>query len=148
MKKAKSTRRRREVQFRYGLITGWQFDMHIQADRLRADMAKRESRTYLELKGELTEPLAGVTQFSILIFISEEPKAGLGEVASIGSFTRIKPSLQGALDLSRAEFQTLTQIVAAQQLRSCYVAFQTPHYGHALIVSISFSTGLPDDDSM
>ena len=148
MNKTKPNKRRREIEFRYGLITGWQFDMHIHAERPRGGSAQRESRMYLELKGQLTKPLVGVTEFSILTFVSEEPKAGQGEVASIGSLTRIKPSIQGGVDLSFAEFQTVIQMASGQQLRSCYIAFQAPHRGHALITSISFGSALPDEDDM
>lgn len=133
---------------RYGLITDWQFDMHIQAERPRGGSAQRESRMYLELKGELTKPLSGVTKFSILTFISEAPKTGQGVVASVGSLTRIKPLIQGGVDLSFAEFQTLTQIASTQQLRSCYLAFQAPFRGHALIASISFGSALPDEGDL
>lgn len=148
MKKIKPNKHRREIEFRNGLITGWQFDMHIQAERPRGGSAQRESRMYLELNGELTKPLSNVTKFSILTFISEDPKTGQGEVASVGSLTRIKPSIQGGVDLSFAEFQTLTQMAATQQLRSCYIAFQAPFRGHTLIVSVSFGSESPDEDGL
>lgn len=148
MKKTTSNKRRQEIQYRHGLITDWRFDLHIQAERPRGGLAQRESRMYLELSGHLTEPLAGITQFSMLAFVSKEPKAGQGDVASVGSLTRIKPSIKGAVDLSVTEFQTLTQMASSQQLRSCYIAFQAPYRGHALLVSISFSSALPDEDEV
>lgn len=103
---------------------------------------------YLELEGEMTEPVANVTQFSLLVFISANPKPGQGEISSIGSITKFKPVIQMGVGLSLEEFQTLVQLAAAERLQSCYLAFQAPHRGHALIVSISFSSVLPDSDEV
>lgn len=136
----------RELLSRYGVLSTWRADIHILSKRPRGEIATREGRVYLEVKGDLTEPVAGITRFSVLTFVSDKPTVGQGEVPSVGSITKVKPELQVSVDLSLSEFQTLMQLATTEKLRSCYLAFLAPRRGRAPIVSISFGTGMPDDD--
>ena len=99
----------------------------------------------MHIEGELTEPVVGISQFSIMAYVDSNPVAGQAEVPSIGVFTAIKPVLQGAIDLSPSEFQSLLTMASAGMLRSCYFAFTKPRYGSALIVNADFSSRATDE---
>ena len=146
MTTVKRKKQRSEILYRYGRITGWRADAYVSPEQLREGVAQRESQMYLDLKGTLTEPLSGTERFSVMVFISNEPRLRDGVVASVGSIIRLKPTLQAGLDLSFREFQTLMQLAAAEKLRSCRLAFQVPYRGHALIVRASFSSAEPDEN--
>ncbi len=97
------------------------------------------------VEGEFTEPVAGVSQFSIMAYVNANPVVGQAEVPSIGAFTAIKPVLQGAIDLSPNEFQSLLTMASAGLLRSCYVVFTKPRYRSALIVTADFNSWTADE---
>ncbi|CAJ0736374.1 hypothetical protein [Ralstonia mannitolilytica] len=94
----------------------------------------------IEIQGEFTEPIAGISQFSIMTYVHANPVIGQAEVPAIGAFTAIKPMLQGGIDLSPSEFQSLLTMAAAGMLRSCFIAFTRPRYRSALIVTADFDS--------
>ncbi|AEG70112.1 hypothetical protein RSPO_c02820 [Ralstonia solanacearum Po82] len=94
----------------------------------------------IDVEGEFTEPVAGISQFSIMAYVDANPIIGQAEVPAIGAFTAIKPVLQGAISLSSSEFQSLLTMVSAGMLRSCYFAFTKPRYRSALIVTADFNS--------
>jgi len=94
----------------------------------------------IDIEGDLTEPVAGTSQFSIMAYVSTNPVVGQAEVPSIGAFSAIKPVLQGAIDLSQSEFQSLLTMASAGMLRCCYFVFTRPRYRSALIVNANFNS--------
>lgn len=94
----------------------------------------------IDIEGEFTEPVRGISQFSIMAYIDANPTVGMVDVPAIGAFTAIKPVLQGGIDFSPSEFQSLLTMASAGMLRSCYLVFTKPRYRSALIVSASFNS--------
>ncbi|WP_426395251.1 hypothetical protein ACN9M1_13940 [Ralstonia sp. R-29] len=99
----------------------------------------------IDIEGEFTEPVAGISQFSMMAFVHANPVIGQSEVPAIGAFTAIKPVLQGGIDFSPSEFQSLLTMASAGMLRSCYLVFTKPRYRSALIVSASFNSRTVDE---
>lgn len=99
----------------------------------------------MHIEGEFTELVAGISQFSIMAYVDSNPVIGQADVPSVGAFTAIKPVLQGAIELSPSEFQSLLTMASAGLLRSCYFAFTKPHYRSALIVNADFSSRTTDE---
>jgi len=144
MTKQKTKNRKSDLLSRYGTVHDTRIDLNIQAERLHGNLYQRKSSIYVDVIGEFTEPVSGVTQFSILTFPVEKPELGKTVIPSIGSFIRIKPTAQSVIELSLEEFQNLMQLAASGKLRSCYLAFNEPFRGRASIVSISFSSDPPE----
>ncbi|WP_244222767.1 hypothetical protein [Cupriavidus lacunae] len=128
---------------RDGVITGWRASLHVLAERQRGGPRERKGSTWLVLEGELTEPVAGVSGFSIHVFPVSEPCVGQAEIPSVGSFIRTKPVMDGVVELSEREFDFVVTLVAAGRIASCSVAFQPPRYRRALIARVSFSSDPP-----
>jgi len=99
----------------------------------------------IHIEGELTEPLAETSQFSIMIYVNENPVVGQAEVPSVGAIIAIKPVMQALIDLSASEFQSLLTMASAGMLRSCYLVFTKPRYRSALIVNADFNSRAADE---
>ncbi|MFJ1253849.1 hypothetical protein [Cupriavidus sp. CuC1] len=134
---------------REGIITGWRASLHVLAERHRGGLRERKGSAWLVLEGELTEPVSGVSGFSIHMFPVTEPFVGQAQIPSVGSFIRVKPVMDGVVELSDREFDFVVTLVASGRIASCSVAFQPPRYGRALIASIGFSSDPPtlDDEA-
>lgn len=138
-------RRSDELLQRSGSITRIRASLSIRADRPRSLPPERMTMLTMDIEGEFTEPVAGASQFSIMVYVNTDPVVGQAKVPSIGAFTAIKPVLQGAVDLSPSEFQSLLTMASTGMLQSCYFAFTKPHYRSALIVSANFSSRTADE---
>jgi len=125
---------------RSGTIRQIRTSLSIRADRPRSLPPERATMLTIDIEGDLTEPVAGTSQFSIMAYVSTNPVVGQAEVPSIGAFSAIKPVLQGAIDLSQSEFQSLLTMASAGMLRCCYFVFTRPRYRSALIVNANFNS--------
>lgn len=144
--KKRKTSRSREILSRHGLIEGWDLSLYARAQGGRAVEGRtRDESTYLKVRGTLTEAVNGVLSFDFQLTGSTSPMVGRPDIPSVGAITGMKPALQAGIDLSSEQFNTLLSIACAGRLKSCHFSFQTPHYGSALISSVSFSTSLPED---
>ncbi|MDE4916306.1 hypothetical protein ACUXAV_004800 [Cupriavidus metallidurans] len=145
MSRPSRKRRTNELLQRSGEIKRLRASLGIRADRPRSLPPERATMLTMYVEGEFTEPVAGVSQFSIMAYVNANPVVGQAEVPSIGAFTAIKPVLQGAIDLSPNEFQSLLTMASAGLLRSCYVVFTKPRYRSALIVTADFNSWTADE---
>jgi len=149
MKKLRKGPSRPTLLSREGVITRWRASLHVLAERHRGGPRERKGSAWLTLEGELTEPVAGVSGFSIHVFPVTEPCVGQAEIPSVGSFIRVKPVMDGVVELSGEEFNFIVTLAASGRIASCSVAFQPPRYGRALIASVGFSSDppAPEDES-
>ncbi|VVE46512.1 hypothetical protein PCE31106_04418 [Pandoraea cepalis] len=128
---------------RDGVITSWRASLFVYAERRRGGPRERKGRAWLVVEGELTEPVAGVSGYSIHMFPGNEPSVGQSEIPSVGSFIRTKPMMEGVIELSEREFGFISTLLSSGRVLFCSVAFQPPRYGRALIASIDFSSAPP-----
>ena len=133
-------RRSDELLQRSGQIKRVRPSLSVRADRPRSLPPERKTMLTIDIEGEFTEPVAGISQFSIMAYVDANPVIGQTEVPAIGAITAIKPVLQGCIDLYPSEFQSLLTMASAGMLRSCYLVFTKPRYRSALIVAADFNS--------
>jgi hypothetical protein len=143
----KHPRRRRELLSRYGRITSWHASLSERVDRPRGQPPERESHASIQFEGEFTEPVRDVTRFLVQVSPTDKPDTGNAERANVGAFISMRPALQGMVDMTEGHFQELVTLAASDRLAWCHVVFTVPFRRSALIVSISFDTRPPDDES-
>lgn len=138
-------RRSYELLPRTGEIKRVRASLSIRADKPRSLPPERVTMFSIDIEGELTEPVAGTSQFSIMVYVNENPVVSKTGVPSIGTVIGIKPVVQGVIDLSPSEFQSLLTMASAGMLRSCYVCITKPRYRSARIVTADFSSTTVDE---
>jgi hypothetical protein len=138
-------RRSDELLPRYGDIKRLRASLGIRADRPRSLPPERVTMLTIHVEGELTEPVAGTSQFSIMVYVNSNPVVGKTGVPSIGTVIGIKPVLQAVIDLSPAEFQSLLTMASTGMLRSCYLCITKPRYRSARIVTADFNSTTVDE---
>lgn len=112
-------RRSDEVLHRFGEIKQVSTSLSVRADKSRSLPPERKTMLTIDIQGEFTEPIAGISQFSIMAYVHANPVIGQAEVPAIGAFTAIKPVLRGGIDLSPSEFQSLLTMAAEVPRHRC-----------------------------
>jgi len=138
-------RRSDELLPRSGEIKRVRASLSIRADKPRSLPPERVTMFSIDIEGELTEPVAGTSQFSIMAYVNANPVVGQRDVPSIGAIIAVKPVLQAVIDLSPSEFQSLLTMASAGMLRSCYLCITKPRYRSARIVTADFSSTTVDE---
>lgn len=128
-----------------GEIKRFHASMSVRVDKPRSLPAERESMVTVDIEGDLTEPMDGTSQFSIMAYVTPDPVVGQANVPSVGGIVAVKPVLRGVIDLSPDEFQSLLTMAAAGMLRSCSLLITKPRYRRALIVNAYFDTRTPQE---
>lgn len=137
---------RPEIMSRYLTVTGWRGHVNIRVDHPRGGTPCREGSAWLEIKGDFLDAVNGVTQASVHVLPSTDVSLGDSTPPSIGAIISIKPSLQIVVNLTGSEFDRVWLLAATNQLRSCFIAFTQPHRRSALVVNLSISSALPEED--
>jgi hypothetical protein len=129
---------------RVGRVESWGGYVHVRADRDRSG-AERHSLHALMLKGNLNEPVSGMSAFEMSVY--SDPRAGVsvGDVPAIGTWVKVKPVLDGLVVLTEREFDLVLALAAGGKLVSVAVSFQKPHYGRGAITSVDFSSEMLDE---
>lgn len=137
------SKRKRELLARSGVVEDWGGYIFIHGDR-RAGEGCRTTLMSMDIRGEFTTPVKGVTAFRLRVTPEISPSAGNAEIPAVGVWTSAKPALDGSVYLSDREFDLIRTMAAAGKLASIYVGFQEPYYGSSLIASVSFSSDPPE----
>lgn len=145
MSRPRRKRRSDELLQRSGDIKRLRASLSIRADKSRSLPPERVTMLTIDIEGELKEPIAGTSQFSIMAYVNANPVVGRVKVPSIGAIIAIKPVLQGVIDLSPSEFQSLLAMASTGMLRSCYLVVTKPRYRSALIVTVDFNSKTVDE---
>lgn len=124
---------------RVGLVESWGGYLYVSADRDRSGIERR-SMHGLKLKGNLNEPVSGVSAFELTVCSDPRACASTGDVPAIGSWLKAKPVLDGLVMLAEREFDLVLALAVAGKLASISVSFQKLHYGHGLIKRVDFSS--------
>lgn len=146
MTKARRAPKRQEILSRYILVTDSRADISVRVDRVRGRMPIRVDSSTIEILGNLLEPLDGITQASVMVFPTTDVSLGDTAPLSIGSVLSTKPVFQAGLHLPENEFSRLWALVAANQVKSCYLSFTQPYRRRAYILNINFSSDLPNEE--
>ncbi|WP_129449270.1 hypothetical protein [Methylibium sp. Pch-M] len=135
---------KRAMVSRAGSVTNWGGYVFVYGDR-RNNQSVRQSLLSLDIRGEFTSPVRGVSAFALRVTPESEPGLGNVEIPCVGVWIAAKPEFDGGVHLSDREFDLLLAMATAGKLLSVYLHFQEPHYGKALIASVSFSSDPPDE---
>lgn len=128
---------KREVVYLTCAITRW--DLEISAHGADGYFyEKREARATLVAHGTLDEPVKGATEVEIMLTGSDLKDAATSE--SIGFFLRVKPKLEGVINLAWTELEALAPFAAAGLPMYCHIGFERLRYGSGAIVSANMST--------
>lgn len=95
--------------------------------------------------GEFTEPVRGISAFSLRVRPEAKPGLGNVEIPSVGAWSATKPAFDGGVYLSEREFDLVLAMATSGKLVSVHFHFQEPHYGKALIASVSFGSDPPEE---
>lgn len=138
MQRAKGSRKgpRTSLHQREGAINRWAVTAYVNAEVVHRQI-------YFEMEGELTEPFAATSTFSILAFEDQSVTASACSAGNVGSFLDIKPKLHGVVSLSREEFSLLMLLATSGNLKGCSFSFRAASRRKAEIVSFSFGSELP-----
>ena len=125
-------------------ITSSTLSVRISAVHRKGDEPEIESQPWLELKGELTEPVKGVRDVVISLYPRDKMEVGTARPASCGAIIRARPELQFVITRPQHEFDRLWAMVLGNRLTHDHFYFTKPHYNTGLIVSASFSSELEE----
>ena len=94
--------------------------------------------------GTATEPVNGVTDVKISVWLRETPKVGTARPASVGAMLGAKPELSFGLSWLPDGFDRVWALALSGHLKFARVCFTKPHYNSGLVVSASFSNELEE----
>lgn len=125
-------------------ITGFSPTVGLNAVHHRGAEPYVESQPWLELRGTATEPVNGVTDVKISVWLRETPKVGTARPASVGAVLGAKPKLSFGLSWLPDGFDRVWALALSGHLKFARVCFTKPHYNSGLVVSASFSNELEE----
>ncbi len=103
-----------------------------------------ESQPWLELRGTATEPVNGVTDVKISVWLRDTPKVGTARPASVGAMLGAKPQLSFGLSWLPDAFDRVWVLALTGHLKFARMYFTKPHYKSGLAVNASFSSELEE----
>jgi len=105
-----------------------------------------ESQPWLELRGTATEPVNGVTDVKISMWLRETPRVGTARPASVGAVLGAKPELSFGLSRLPDAFDRVWVLALNGHLKFAHVCFTKPHYNSGLVVSATFPMNWRSDE--
>jgi hypothetical protein len=103
-----------------------------------------ESQPWLELRGAATEPVNGVTDVKVSVWLRETLEVGTARPPSVGAMLGAKPELSFGLSWLPDGFDRVWALALSGHLKFARVCFTKPHYNSGLVVSASFSNELEE----
>ena len=105
----------------------------------RSDEPSAETLICLTARGVVNEPVGEVRDIEIHLYPRESVEIGTARPASIASIIQVKPHVSVVARFPHPEFDRMWAMAFASQMKFAHVAFTKPHYGNALVTSLSFS---------
>lgn len=146
MPRKPTTRGRKELLARYVTITDWRTSLSVRADKRRGELPERKTLHCVEFRGQLEEPVNGVSELTGMIFPNEDVSFSPVVEPSIGSIIQLRPAMIVVVTFTPQEFSWLLTLVAGRQLGACHMSFSQPVRGKAFVHSLSFDNELPPAD--
>jgi hypothetical protein len=139
MLKRRATSKRQEILNRTICVDSVIFSVFRRAEKPRGTAAYLESRSWLELRGQATEPLGEVHCFVVSLHLDDREEPGSALPPSVGAILSVKPEVHAVIGIERESFDRIWALATSKELRYCWLAFTRPVRRSALIVSASFS---------
>jgi hypothetical protein len=126
-RKKKGKINRPEMLARNVEITGFSTTVGLNAVHHKGAEPYIESQPWLELRGTATEPVNGVTDVKISVWLRETPKVGTARPASVGAVLGAKPELSFGLSWLPEAFDRVWVLALSGHLKFARVCFTKPH---------------------
>jgi hypothetical protein len=133
-----------ELLWRIVEITSFCPTMRLHAVHRKHEDPYVEAEPWLELRGKALEPLKGVTDAKISMWVRDDIKCGTARPACVGSVLGAKPELHFGLTWPRREFDQVWTLALSGHLKFARVTFTKPHYNSGLVTSASFSNEIEE----
>jgi len=139
----KNTTKKRPTISRYAVISGSKISQSFHVDRIKGGGTEMRKMNCIELTGRLEEPIKGVSNLAISVFVHEDRPTTSGGPICVGSIISIKESVSLVTSMNPQEYSWLLTMIAANKLGACYFSSEQPAYGQAKVFNLSFDTELP-----
>jgi hypothetical protein len=126
-------------------ISSFRTSVRLGAIHRRGEEPEIESEPWLELQGNVTEPIRDVTAVKISMYPREPLQVGTARPASVGAIVQARPELSIVLTWSHMDFDRLWALALSGHLKYSHLYFTKPHYNSGLVVSTSFSNELEEE---
>jgi hypothetical protein len=139
---AKKTRGRKpqlETLWRVVQVSSFSASVRIHAVSPRGEEPYIESRSWLELRGLLEEPIRNTKEVRISMYSEEKIQVGTARPASVGAVTQMRPEISIVLSWPHHDFGRVWELALGGLLKFAHLLMTKPHYNTALVVSASFS---------
>jgi hypothetical protein len=143
-RKKKRKSNKPELLWRNVEITGVSTNVDLNAVHHKGAEPYVESQPWLELRGTVTEPVNGVTDVKISVWLRETPKVGTARPASVGAMLGAKPELALGVSWLPDGFDRVWALALSGHLKFARMCFTKPHYNSGLVVSATFSNELEE----
>lgn len=131
---------RPEMLSRNVAISSFAATMRTSAAHRRGEEPEIESQPWLELRGNLEEPVNGVQDVVISMYPEDKMQVGTTRPAAVGSIIGMKPRIEVVLSWSYQEFDRVWALALSGQLKFGHLYFTAPRRNKGLVVSLSFSS--------
>ena len=103
-----------------------------------------EGRPWLELRGQLTEPIRDVQDVVLKLWADPDKRVGPARPVAVGYITGIRPQVEVIASCAPTEFAYIWSLALSGHLTHAYMYFTKPHYNSASVLSMSFSNELEE----
>jgi hypothetical protein len=103
-----------------------------------------EGRPWLELRGQLTEPVRDTLDVVIKVWADPDKRVGPARPVAVAHIMSVKPEVEVIGSCAPSEFDYIWSLALSGRLTHAYMSFTKPHYGSASVLYISFSSELEE----
>ncbi len=102
--------------------------------------------SYIELYGNLNEPIKGQTDAALMIYVDNEADGETTAREYVGSLMQMKPKMYFAIHIAAQCFLHISNIVTSSNAKAVTLCMTAPKRGHASLTSYSVQSYIPEDE--
>ncbi len=103
-----------------------------------------DSTPWLEVRGNMDEPVGAVREIVINTFPRDVIEVGHACPSSVGAIIQVRPKIDVVVPFRAADFPQLWALALSGQLKYADITFTKPHYRRAFVINVSFSNELEE----
>ena len=108
------------------------------------DLEPEIGRPWLELRGQLTEPIRDVRDVVFKLWADPDKRVGPARPVVVGYITGIRPQVEVIASCTPGEFAYVWSLALSRHLTHAHMHFTKPHDNSASVLSMSFSNELEE----
>jgi hypothetical protein len=98
-----------------------------------------QGRPWLELRGQLTEPIRDVRDVVFRLWPDPDKRVGPVRPVAVAHIVNVRPRVEVIGSCGPAEFDYIWSLALSGHLTHAFMYFTKPHYGSASVLSMAFS---------